>query len=363
VVGNSNSEAAVTENEFEVSKNKFMKFYSDNSKRFDLALKKTEELVRDLLIGDLFIHRVSSRLKDQSECIAKFEKKYRQSDDVEASANIEDWISDLLGVRIVCLYSDEIEPIRKVIEENFERIGETNKIRKIEVTEDKFGYKALHLDVAYTEERLKLPEYSSCHSLEFEMQIRTVSQDAWSVLDHKIKYKKNIPDDLKRRVSRMAALFDLADDEFLAIKNRTLEMERDSKVLVDEATVAIKQKRPLEKETSVPLNSTALTQILSGFAPNFNFWPTKIDAFASELQKKSANLTIGDFLEMTSKNWEFIDKYSEWLRKNKTFEDKLSPFTHCRHVLYFADKITFRDLLFESQRKAFDEWLKTHNGK
>ena len=48
----------------------------------------------------------------------------------------------------------------------------------------------------------------------FELQIRTIIQDSWSVLDHKIKYKKSIPGQLKRRINVLSALFELADREF-----------------------------------------------------------------------------------------------------------------------------------------------------
>ena len=58
----------------------------------------------------------------------------------------------------------------------------------------------------------------------FEVRIRTVIQDAWSVLDHKIKYKKSIPNDLKRRINILSALFELADREFKEIRNATTEL-------------------------------------------------------------------------------------------------------------------------------------------
>ncbi|MGZ7142680.1 hypothetical protein ACXWOE_09685, partial [Streptococcus pyogenes] len=42
-----------------------------------------------------------------------------------------------------------------------------------------------------------------------------------SVLDHKIKYKKSIPGQLKRRINVLAALFELADREFRQIRDAT----------------------------------------------------------------------------------------------------------------------------------------------
>ena len=55
-------------------------------------------------------------------------------------------------------------------------------------------------------------------NIRIELQIRTVIQDAWSILDHKIKYKNSIPQKLKRRINRLSALFEIADEEFLNIQ-------------------------------------------------------------------------------------------------------------------------------------------------
>ena len=64
-------------------------------------------------------------------------------------------------------------------------------------------------------------EYQRYSNLRFEVQIRTIIQDAWSVLDHKIKYKKSIPLNMKRRINTLAALFELADREFFSIRQET----------------------------------------------------------------------------------------------------------------------------------------------
>jgi len=57
--------------------------------------------------------------------------------------------------------------------------------------------------------------------------MRTIIQDAWSILDHKIKYKKSIQQSLKRRINRLSALFEIADDEFFRINDEiALEEKR-----------------------------------------------------------------------------------------------------------------------------------------
>ena len=63
------------------------------------------------------------------------------------------------------------------------------------------GYSTLEVDTFLD---LVIQDYQYFN---FEIQIRTITQDSWSVLDHKIKYKKSIPSSLKRRINTLAALF------------------------------------------------------------------------------------------------------------------------------------------------------------
>ena len=69
----------------------------------------------------------------------------------------------------------------------------------MEAKDDSFGYKGLHVDLKLKSPRTGMKEYKRYSDLRFEVQIRTIIQDAWSVLDHKIKYKKSIPTSMKRK--------------------------------------------------------------------------------------------------------------------------------------------------------------------
>ncbi len=103
----------------------------------------------------------------------------------------------------------------------------TNKIAQVEGTENSFGYKGLHLDLKLNSDRLNFPEYGVYGKVPFELQMRTVVQYSWIILDHKIKYKKSIPGRLKRRINTLAALFELADREFREVRDATLaEIEK-----------------------------------------------------------------------------------------------------------------------------------------
>jgi ppGpp synthetase/RelA/SpoT-type nucleotidyltranferase len=188
--------------DFEAEKSQFREFHASNSRLLEDAKDSFITLLNALLIhaGVAAISKIEGRVKDGEECIRKFNRKYRtELESRQEAYAIRHHISDLIGIRIVCLYEDDIEKIRTVLQQHFEVIDVTDKIALIENTEGSFGYKGLHLDLKLNGTRNDLPEYIPYANFSFEVQIRTIIQDSWSVLDHKIKYKKSIPNALKRR--------------------------------------------------------------------------------------------------------------------------------------------------------------------
>ncbi|HFB67083.1 MAG TPA: (p)ppGpp synthetase, partial [Aeromonadales bacterium] len=236
--------------DFEKEKKGFREYYDGNYQLFEEAVNSLSTLTALLLTDqDAFpTPRVTFRVKDREECINKFSRKYRKSlEESSTEYEIKDHITDIIGIRVICLYETDIELIREVLTKCFDVIEITDKTEAIESKDDVFGYKGLHLDLKLNGERSVLPEYSRISNLQFEAQIRTIVQDAWSVLDHKIKYKRNIPHPLKRRINRMAALFELADQEFVNIKSETIELESKASKVV--STVSDSPQSQVTKES------------------------------------------------------------------------------------------------------------------
>ena len=127
-------------------------------------------------------------------------------------------MNDIVGIRIVCLFRDDIEKIKKIVSETFEVISDEDKIDSKE--SDRFGYSGSHVIARLrNEQNASLPQ--NLHDLRFEVQITTVAHHAWAAVSHHLFYKKpdEIPKDQERDFHALSALFYVADSHFLWLKN------------------------------------------------------------------------------------------------------------------------------------------------
>lgn len=127
-------------------------------------------------------------------------------------------ITDLAGVRVVFLYLSDLKKIETIIESEFEIIEKENKLDNNDI--EKFGYGALHYLVKIRE-RHSGARYDDLHDLVCEIQVRTILQDAWSIVAHHLSYKneKDVPKNLIRRLNALSGLFETADDQFESLRS------------------------------------------------------------------------------------------------------------------------------------------------
>lgn len=324
--------------------NSFYKYYNENYKLLETSAGYFKSLINSLLFDQVEIQAVSFRIKERDECVSKFKRKYQKKlEDSKTTYEIKNHITDLVGVRIVCHYDSDILKIKKILDENFEVVCVTDKIKDMESTENQFGYKSLHLDLKLNSTRRELPENKNFCDLQFEVQIRSIIQDAWSVLDHKIKYKKNIPAELKRRINRLAALFELADDEFYNIKLDTEVFEKETKETAE---------KPNQQ-----LNIFSFLSEISPEFPTYQFIDYKADGFVHEILELSPKFTREQFSKAIKDNMSLVKKYNGEIVSHSVV-NYLNPYTMVRHCLYLNDKKEFKELLYEIQRTNFNNWLK-----
>lgn len=172
------------------------------------------ELIKSLLNSyNIKFHIVESRTKTAESLNEKISRKNIKS--------VNEEITDLSGIRIILYYQDDVDKVSKLIKENF-IIDKENSINKAELYDsNQFGYLSIHYIVKLNNNRTELPEWKNFSFLKAEIQVRTVLQHSWASISHELSYKKGyeIPKELERKLFRLASLFELADEQFLKIRD------------------------------------------------------------------------------------------------------------------------------------------------
>lgn len=169
-----------------------------------------EVLTKVTILREEFVHlhrynpieHVSSRVKSAGSLVGKMARKNVPPDPVAIRASI----TDIAGIRITCAF---IEDAYRVLE----TLVSQDDVRVIEVKDyianpKPNGYKSLHAII-------EIPVFLSTGPVQVpvELQIRTVAQDFWAALEHKIfyKYDGEVPDHLAESLSDAASIAERLD--------------------------------------------------------------------------------------------------------------------------------------------------------
>lgn len=332
--------------DFRTEKRRFRLFYNENYRRMESAKEMVREILNSILITeDIEVHRIQGRIKNREECINKFSRKYKDPlEEKKAPYEIKDHISDLIGLRIILLYESDIEKVGSVLAKEFDVIDITNKTQALESRSNIFGYKGLHLDIKLSDQRLSMCEYQRFSDLRFEVQVRTIIQDAWSTLDHKIKYKKAIPLNLERSINSLAALFEIADREFLKIHQ----------VILDE-----EEKNRAQNEVQSNINVFSFFHLINEVFPGIQVNSDHVDEFVANI------LSYGDLSYQTLE--EVLLKYKDVLNLfMDRMQEKLGQYFQAdafmltTMALYLLDSVKYKGL-FMGNDQIFAQWCKDNN--
>ncbi len=186
--------------------------------RFTLKL---DALLRDLLLArKIDFHLLESRTKETHSLRDKFTRS------AKAYANPLKDVSDLTGIRVITYYDDDAIAVAKLVEDEFTVDRGNSVVHGATATE--FGYKSAHYVIQLNQGRSALLEWQGMTDLKAEIQVRTVLQHAWAAISHKLQYKReeDVPVALKRKLFRLSALFELADDEFVSLRDASGNVTR-----------------------------------------------------------------------------------------------------------------------------------------
>lgn len=159
------------------------------------------------------IEGIKSRIKSM-ESLAKKVRGKGLPLNVEA---IEENINDIAGIRVICSFPEDIYMLADCL---LEQDDITLIERKDYIKNPKDGgYRSLHLIVS-------VPIFlkNEKRNMKVEVQLRTIAMDFWASLEHKLRYKKQIPDSeaesLARELRECADKSAALDDKMQEIRNR-----------------------------------------------------------------------------------------------------------------------------------------------
>jgi putative GTP pyrophosphokinase len=216
---------------------------------------------------DVTIHAIDSRIKSDQSLTQKLSRPDRTYSDL--------WdITDLLGFRIITPFEDSISQIAKIIETNFTLDLHRSQNKLHFKDHERFGYRSLHYVCEFPTpaEKSNLPKLAR-----FEIQLRTSLQNVWAEIEHDLGYKADevASPILRRRFSRLSSLFEIADEELVAIKKElndyVISRKENEDQKLDHVTLADLTKHPEIKKLDQQI-AAHLGRALSEdeFFPDYN---------------------------------------------------------------------------------------------
>lgn len=157
------------------------------------------------------ISAIRTRLKHTNSIVGKLEKNNLAF----SLKNIEMYVNDVAGIRVVCSYIDDIYEIANSLlaQDDITLVKRKDYI----VYPKPNGYRSLHLIV-------KVPVFfaNEKKDMKVEVQIRTIAMDFWASLEHQLKYKQDIPNqnEIVAQLKKCADVIASTDEEMLGIRQK-----------------------------------------------------------------------------------------------------------------------------------------------
>lgn len=164
------------------------------------------------------IETIKTRLKSTESIIKKLVRRNfpLTVDSIEANLN------DIAGVRVVCSFLEDIYLLADCLlqQDDVKLIQVKDYIKNPKPN----GYRSLHLII-------EIPIFlkDEKKDMRVEVQLRTIAMDFWASLDHKLSYKKDIPEEeaklLRQELLECAQISADLDARMGEIKNRIVNKE------------------------------------------------------------------------------------------------------------------------------------------
>ncbi len=296
--------------------------YEQNIAKYSRLKQVMLDTLNQLFIGNAIeLFSLEGRIKTLNSFIEKIERKNY----INPLSEME----DICGVRVICYYSSDLEIIESILKSEFSFISSSDKQK--ESGADRFGYSSRHYIICLKEEWLYSPLYRDLSGLKIEIQVRTILMHTWAAISHKLMYKKesSIPVEINRKLNRLSALIELADEQFDSI--RILNNEYAEKLKLEPAYY--------ENDLLNPFN---IISLINKHTPGREYTDEDIMKFVDEID--GLNITVKFLDKFLSDNIDLILQMenNSANKRNISILPYWSVTGFCRAVLDLASDAYFK---------------------
>lgn len=199
-----------------ITQEEFRQQYNERKPHYERLAVNLKEAIKAFLAEKSIPYLdVLARVKDVDSAYEKISRK----DYDKPFEQIEDWC----GLRIICYYHGDIDVICDVLSIEFDVEEQENTARRL--TAHEFGYRSTHLILKPKLSWAVTPNYRGLQDFKAEVQVRTILMHAWAEVEHKLAYKnkEQAPEQFHRKLSRLSAKFEEADEQFEELRNSIKE--------------------------------------------------------------------------------------------------------------------------------------------
>jgi ppGpp synthetase/RelA/SpoT-type nucleotidyltranferase len=274
-------------------------------------LEETGQFFANVIQTFAAVHSVRWRVKDVEHVLEKIIRKRSKKEKKYANISSKNYfsiITDLIGIRALHLFKDEYLSIDENVRSSWQpeetpvvylRQGdvppsrELCKSRGFKIKHHPAGYRSVHYVVSSNVLKTKIFA---------EIQVRTIFEEGWSEIDHRVRYPNHLDDELVayflRIFNRMAGSADEMGSFVKDLVSSVEESKRALDVLNQEKTDALAAlddsiKKLQQKEKTVA-SQDALEQVKQSVTRLKNVEREKVSASAISELSKMVILWLGD---------------------------------------------------------------------
>ncbi len=189
---------------------------------FQIIEKQIHQKIVDELNKIGLLYRIFVRTKNEKSITEKIQRKIEEGNPYQKSGKK---IQDVIGVRIVTYFKDDIEVVKDILNNKFKFVGEEIDEHELTVFKPKRTNIVCQFDdnqIQILKEVNSVSDKSNFNLIDntFELQLRTMLSEGWHEIDHNLRYKcKNDWVEHKESERLLNGIYASLETNDIALKN------------------------------------------------------------------------------------------------------------------------------------------------